>query len=180
MSSFLAERRAPVSSHSSRTAVALAVSLAVGSTLIASPTHAQTRPVDADVTVNIGGVPVSVGSAVNVFQGLSSRIDDRRAEREQSKPGESGPNQPKPERPKPERPKPERPKPEPPQPGTPDDPETPDPSSRLSSEMTDIAEDSRLSSKYSPGEIVGIVIGVLAALGVVAAPFLLGVIHIDF
>lgn len=175
MSSFLAERRAPVSSHSSRTAVALAVSLAVGSTLIASPAHAQTRPVDADVTVKIGGVPVSVGSAVNAFQSLSSRIDDRRAEREQSKPGESGPNQPKPERPKPE-----RPKPEPPQPGTPDDPETPDLSSRLSSEMTDIAEDSRLSSKYSPGEIVGIVIGVLAALGVVAAPFLLGVIHIDF
>lgn len=164
-----------MSSHQFRTAVALAVSLAVGSTLIASPAHAQTRPVDVDVTVNIGGVPVSVGSAVNVFQSLSSRIDDRRAEREQSKPGESGPNQPKPERPKPEHPKPDSP-----QPGTPDDPETPDLSSRLSSEMTDIAEDSRLSSKYSPGEIVGIVIGVLAALGVVAAPFLLGVIHIDF
>lgn len=175
MSSFLAERRAPVSSHQFRTVASLTVALAVGSTLIASPAHAQTRPVDADVTVNIGGVPVSVGSAVNAFQSLSSRIDDRRAEREQSKPGESGPNQPKPERPKPERPKPESP-----QPGTPDDPETLDLSSRLSSEMTDIAEDSRLSSKYSPGEIVGIVIGVLAALGVVAAPFLLGVIHIDF
>lgn len=175
MSSFLAERRTLVSSHSSRTAVALAVSLAVGSTLIASPAHAQTRPVDADVTVNIGGVPVSVGSAVNAFQSLSSRIDERRADREQSKPGESGPSQPKPGRPGPE-----RPKPEPPQSGTPDDPDTPDLSSRLSSEMTDIAEDSRLPSKYSPGEIVGIVIGVLAALGVVAAPFLLGVIHIDF